>query len=110
MAKTTYTRFRGYDSAFLSQRQCFDGFNHQVPREVTADKTDHLVVVEAGDCVIVRRAVEHLAYLLEEALSIELSRAHERVLPQENVLASQGCVEAKSKRKFGKYKFIKVRI
>ena len=52
------------------------------------------MVVEAGDRVIVWCAVEDLPDLLEEAFPVELGRAHESILPQENMLASQGGVEA----------------
>lgn len=51
------------------------------------------MVVEACDCVIVWCAVEDLPDLLEEAFPVELRRAHESILPQENMLASQGGVE-----------------
>lgn len=89
----TYTCLRGNDSTFLGQGQCFDGLNHEVPRKVTADETDHLVVVQASDRVVVRRAMEDLPDLLQEAFPVELSGTHEGVLSQQNVLASQGCVE-----------------
>ena len=56
------------------------------------------MVVEAGDCVVVRRAVEHLPDLLEEALPIELGGADESILSQEDVLTSQSRGEAKIER------------
>ena len=89
----TYACLRGDDPTLLGQRQCFDGLNHEVPREVTADEADHLVVVQPRDRVVVRRAVEDLPDLLQEALAVELGGAHEGVLPQQDVLAPQGCVE-----------------
>lgn len=53
-----------------------------------------MVVVEARDDMVVRRAVKDLPYLLQEAFSVELRRADKGILAQENVLAAKGRVKA----------------
>lgn len=52
------------------------------------------MIIQSGYSVVVRRAVEHLPYLLQEALSIELSRADKCVFTEENVLATESSIEA----------------
>lgn len=91
---TTYTGLGRNGPVFLRKWQRLDGFDHQISREVTADEADHLVIIESRNNVIVRSAVEDLANLLQEALSVELRGADKRVLSQENVLTSQRRIEA----------------
>ena len=57
------------------------------------------MIVQASDRVIVGRAVEDLPDLLKEAFPIELSSTHKGILSQQNVFASQGCVEAIATRR-----------
>ncbi len=62
-----------------SYRQSFDSFNYQVAREVTADKADHLMIVESCYNFVVRRWMENFLHLLQERLSVELRGRHKCV-------------------------------
>jgi len=72
LTNVTYTRLLGDGATFLSNRQSFDSFNHEVPWEITANKADHLVVVQPCYRVVVGGRVEHFSDLLQKALSVEL--------------------------------------
>ena len=98
MKINTYACLCRYRCAF-GEWQSFNGFNHKVSREVTANQTNHLMVVEAGDDVVVRGAVEHFPDLLQETLSVQLSRRSERVFAQKDVLALQSCAETEKRKK-----------
>lgn len=52
------------------------------------------MVVEARNHVVIGRAMEDFADLLQKALSVELGCGHESVLLQEDVLATKGRIEA----------------
>ena len=81
----TYPSFDGYRSVFLGDWKCLDGLYHQVSWKITAYETDHLMVVQSSDGMIVRRTVKHLADLLQKAFSVELGSRNESVFSQEDM-------------------------
>ena len=89
----TYACFLGYLAALLGEGDGLDGFDHEVAREVTADEADHLVVVQASNSVVIRRAMKNLPDLLQEALPIQLCGADKGVFSQEDVFSSKSGVE-----------------
>ena len=76
-----------------SSWQGFDGLNDEIAREIRADETDHLVVVQSSYDFVVGSRVEHFLDLLQERLAIQLSCAHEGIFTQQNVLSTQSSVE-----------------
>lgn len=90
----TYTRFLRDSASFLTHRKGFYSFDHEISREITTDETDHLVVVEACDRVVVWGAVEHFPYLLQKTLSVQLGCGYESILSQQDMLSFESGVEA----------------
>ena len=75
-----------WNLCFFWQWQCFNRFDHQISWEITTNKTDHLMVVKASDCMIVGCTMKHFSYLLQKAFSIELSGTNESIFSKQNVL------------------------
>ena len=60
----TYPRFDGDSSIFLGYWECLDGLNHEIPREITADEANHLMVIKSSNRMIIRSTMENLPDLL----------------------------------------------
>jgi hypothetical protein len=68
--------------SLISDWQRLDNVYHEAPREVTADKAQHLMVVKSRNHLVVRSRVENLLDLLQEALAVESCGTHKGVLSQ----------------------------